>query len=120
FRDFRVVLDGGGDDGLDWYFGSHAADEDWCDGNSDCDVGLWVDCANSCEFDNVQVVGPFKMAGRLITTVPRDPSFSDGSAYDNVFKDCIFEGFTASSIRGYDSFSIIALTSTTVDVVWAD
>ena len=124
FKDFRIVLDAGGSDGLDGYFGVIAASVAWSSGESNWDIGIYNDTTPNLVFDNIQVVGPWQMAGYLLTITPSDGDFSTTtfnlSPYDCVHHNCVFEGYKGVSIRGSDTFQIVALTSSTVSVPWAD
>lgn len=126
FKDFRMVLDAGGTDGLDGYFGTVAASVAWGAGNSNWDIGIYNDIAQGLVFENVQVVGPWQMAGYLITCSPSEDDGTFATAtypnqpYECRHIGCIYEGYKALSIRGYDTFQIAAIAATTVSVPWAD
>lgn len=113
FEDFRILLDGGGDDGMDAYDTSGADSDPLVDAN--WDVGLYVRAARGCKFRNVQAVGQWRKRLGLLA-VPHFGTFP-ATLYDTKFDDCVF---SMVAIRGPDHAPITATTSNTVEIPWAD
>nr|WP_319389118.1 hypothetical protein [uncultured Cohaesibacter sp.] len=116
---FRVLPDGGGDDGLDLY------NDDTADENSgwaaDWDFGIVCDSAADVKGDLIQSVGHYRMAGLLITSITITPSDDTPTPpYRQTWSRCEFEGWRGVAIRGSDTFQITAITSDSVSIDYAD
>jgi hypothetical protein len=115
---FRILPDGGGDDGLDLYNDTAAtASSGWAD---DWDFGIIADSAASIKMDMVQSVGHYRMSGLLITAINITPSDDvPRPPYGQSWSRCQFEGFRGVAVRGSDTFRITGLAATYVEIEYA-
>ena len=115
-KGFRVLGDGGGDDGLDAY---HTTATDDFIGNYHLGI-LQMGCYQVvCE--DIQTKGHFRLAGYANVAKPREQDFDNyDPPYETVLSRCNFEGMRAAAVRGPDKFLILASTSSTVEVIKSD
>jgi len=113
---FRVVVDAGGTHGLDDYNSTSTAEI-----IGDVDIGILQVGAGETAYTDVQTLGHYQMAGYANVAIDLDGNYSDYHApYGTTMTRCNFQGMRAFIVRGPDRFKIIAETSTTVDLPWAD
>lgn len=121
FEDFRIMPNGGGDEGLDAYNdATGSASVDWAE---DMDVGILQNGCEHVKYNNVQRVGHWRIAGYLCIAAQNDTSgYAVGGQppYFTTHTNCVDQGWTAVSIRGTDSFRIVAITTTTIDILLQD
>jgi len=119
-RDFRIIPDYGGTDGMDGYTNEYRrtvgiityplSDGVW-------DVGLWQNRTVGVVAERFHVVGQWRMAGLLATAHSKTPP---AGYYHNTFRDCEFSGYHGVEIRAFDGAPVVASTATSVDIPWAD
>ena len=80
------------------------------------DVGLFVDNAPLFTIDNVQVVGYWRIKGVLVSSITR-PGTQGKNFLTSIKGSTIQAGL---AIRGGDQSKVVAVTSTTIDIPWAD
>lgn len=112
---FRVLPDGGGDDGLLLYNDETAtASTDWAD---DWDVGIWADSCRKITVRDVQSVGHFRITGKISTSIPIDHTIQPPPApYEQYWVNCDFGGWRATMVRGSDTYQITGIGSDYVEV----
>lgn len=112
---FRVIPDFGGDAGLDGYC------DEAEDGRStaDVDIGFWHDGRRGPSFEEMDIVGHWRMAGFLFCHISLDLDYLP-SPYHATFNRCRFQGYKGFAARGSDSYQITAVGSDYVEVPWAD
>lgn len=114
-ENMRIFPDGGGVDGM-------AAYTDRFHGTliGDMDIGVLQISGYGCSYRNVQIVGHWRMFGYCnMATLPED-SNDYTPPYETHLNECMFEGMRSYGLRGPDRWPIIASTSSTVDLPWAD
>lgn len=99
-------------------------------GTSDWDVGIWLENANDFVGEDVTCVGYWRMVGVLHTAVGPNAASSldeeqtqievNRSAERARLSRCVFSGMVGYAYRAGDFFRVLARTSSTVDVEWAD
>lgn len=80
------------------------------------DVGVFADNSPFFSMDNVQCVGYWRIRGVLIGCVSRENA--QGSNYFTSITRCEIQ--SGLEIRGGDQSKVVAITSSTIDVPWAD
>ena len=93
------------------------ADQPWA---SDWDVGIYNDAAAQVQLNNVQSVGHFRITGYLTTAIESQFGSGAHNPYGAIANNCVFAGFKPLVIRGADNFIVKAVTSSTVEIPWAD
>lgn len=91
------------------------------DGLSDAwDVGIWVESAHQCTFNNCDFVGHWRMAALLQTASSYDTSVYgiNAGAEHNVYRQCIFQGLRGVCIRAADLFKILEASTDTITIPW--
>ena len=113
-RNFRVMPSFKGIEG--YRTGEIGLGDEW-------DVGLYVDNAAQNYFENVQVVGYWRMQGRLVrvgvTAAENVSGVTRASIEHNIFKGCVFTGQVGSEIRGADTHRVLGVGVDYIDVPWA-
>lgn len=88
------------------------------------DVGLYMDNARYCEFENVQVLGYWRKNGLLIRSGSLGREEAENGIYagaeENKFYNCVFQGWKSVGLRSPGMFRVMAITSTYIEVPWAD
>ena len=109
--DFRIMLANGAD-GISEFLNTSSVAL-----GADCDVGIWVENHSHIRMSNVAVVGYWRMAGRLVSSVPTG---SDAPSCEyGLYEGCIFQGYKGSAFRSNDLYAIISLTGTSVTIPWS-
>lgn len=80
------------------------------------DVGIFVDNAPFFTLDNCQVVGYWRIKGVLVASATR--AGVQGKNFFTRIKGSVIQAGLA--IRGGDQSKVVAITSTTIDIPWAD
>lgn len=117
--DLRIIPDGKiATDYMDIYnLVGAGTTQDWA---ADWDVGIFNDSAAQVKLNNVQAVGHFRITGFLTTAIQSQFTGGSHNPYGAVANGCIFGGYKPLMIRGADNFIVKAVTSSTVEVPWAD
>lgn len=112
---FRIVPDGGGDDGMDLYNDETAtAATGWA---ADWDVGIWADATRKLIVRDVQAVGHFRIAGKISAAIPMDATIQPPPApYEQFWENCDFGGWRATAVRGADTFQITGIGADYVEI----
>lgn len=102
---FRVLPDGGGDDGLGLYNDYANADEStpWA---ANWDYGIVVGGGVNVSVQDVQCVGHFRRSGMMICTIDSPVYSSFINPFHLHIEGCKFEGWRALAMRGADSYRI--------------
>ncbi len=82
----------------------------------DWDIGLWLDNAKSCIFDNVFVVGYWRMAALFDLLAAEESASELSGAEYNRFYQCQFQGHRGVSIRGADLHPVIGVGTRHIDL----
>lgn len=117
---FRVIPDGGGDDGMDLYLStSHDPLQPWA---ADWDCGIVNEVAPEVVMRDVEAVGHYRMAGELVLAMPAMPGVGRTvpAIWNTAHYNCTFAGAKAVLVRGPDVYSITAVGADYLEVEWAD
>lgn len=111
-RRFRIMLNNRGIKGY--------LDRDLTLGD-ECDVGLLINNAEHNTVEDVQVVGYWRVAGRLVIsgTCGDQPDLPQTGIESNEFSRCTFTGMNGSEIRGPDSHRVVAVGADYIEIPWA-
>lgn len=113
------MQDGGGADGMEDYL-------DPTHGSliGDLDIGILQLGGWGCRYRNIQIVGHWRMAGYANYATSRAQTYDYPTQYtppyETFHEDSVYEGMRAISVRGPDKWAILAATTSTVDLPWAD
>lgn len=84
------------------------------------DVGIYIDNANRCVFENVDPVGYWRVAGMFARAGTCVNELDMGYGIErNEFSKCTFGGAVSALIRGPDTIRVTAVGSDWVEVPWA-
>ncbi len=81
----------------------------------DWDVGIWEHNSAFNTFENVQIVGYWRMAALLKSTV-NDGSVSTVSGESSQYNRCTFQGYRGVSIRGLDEYKVTAVAVSSIEI----
>lgn len=115
----RIMQDGGGADGMGAYL-------DPTHGSliGDLDIGILQLGGWGCRYRNIQIVGHWRIAGYANYATSRAQTYDYPTQYtppyETFHEDSVYEGMRAISVRGPDKWAILAATTSTVDLPWAD
>jgi len=115
---FRLITDGGGNDGIDLWLSAGTTGTAWA---ADWDCGLVVEMASDVRISNADIVGHWRMYGELVLAIPANPA---NSAIPAIFGahhvNCTFAGRTAVGVRGPDLWKVTAVGADYIEFDWAD
>lgn len=81
----------------------------------DWDVGIWEHNSAFNTFENVQIVGYWRMAALLKSTV-NDGSVGTVSGESSQYNRCMFQGYRGVSIRGLDEYKVTAVAASSIEI----
>jgi hypothetical protein len=115
---FRVITDGGGDDGLDLWLTAGTTSTDWA---ADWDCGVVIEMAGDVRLANSEYVGHWRMYGELVLAIPADPNDDAIPAiFGTQHSNCTFAGRAAIGVRGPDLWRVTAVGADYIEFDWAD
>ena len=111
-KGFRIVPNFKGIDGYN--------DESTTELGDEWDVGLLVGNSDHCTFEDIQVVGYWRILGKLQLSV--NDNNEDNSAYAGAGSEyvtylrCMFQGMTGAAIRGADLYKVTGVTGNYIEI----
>jgi hypothetical protein len=86
------------------------------------DVGLYLDFSGWGHYEDIQVVGYWRIAGGLVRSCSNNELLPNGGSgvENNVITGSVFTGQVGLSIRGSDVWRVTAVGTNWIEVPWAD
>jgi hypothetical protein len=115
---FRLITDGGGDDGMDLWLVPGNSSTPWA---ADWDCGIVLEMACDVRLANADLVGHWRMYAELVLAIPANPS---DPAIPAIFgaqhANCTFAGRVGVGVRGADMWKVTAVGADWLEFDWAD